>query len=209
MQITLSDIQIRVLGCLMEKEMATPDYYPLSLNALVNACNQKSNRNPVVAYNEDMVLAALDALERNSLSQKTFAGRVPKYEELLVKTLNLIPREASALCILLLRGSQTAGEIKSRSERLCQFTDLQEVMETLGNMGNMDLVTKLPRQPGQKESRFAHLFSGMPESHEEIEMPMPEPEIGKIERMEAEIASLREDIENLKKSFQDFKTQFE
>ncbi|MCF6188412.1 MAG: YceH family protein, partial [Desulfobulbaceae bacterium] len=127
MNILLTDNEVRVLGCLMEKEMATPAYYPLSLNALTNACNQKSNRNPVVSYDEETVVEALNGLREQELARQSNVSRVPKYEQIFSQKFNLITREEAVICILLVRGPQTIGEIRNRSERLYAFQNLDEV----------------------------------------------------------------------------------
>src|SRR5690242_18290369 len=157
---TLDPIEVRVLGALIEKEATTPEYYPLSLNALVNACNQKSNRDPVVDYDADTVYDAVNRLREKRLALTiTGSGRVDKYSQRISETLNLGRRELAVLCALLLRGPQTLGEIKDRSERMFGFTDLQEaeiVLEKLADAPGGGLVRKLVRQPGQKEARYAH-----------------------------------------------------
>src|SRR5579875_896286 len=162
----LDPVEVRVLGALLEKEATTPEYYPLSLNALVNACNQKSNRDPVVAYDDDTVSDALDRLREKKLALTiTGSGRVDKYSQRISETLNLGRRELAILCTLLLRGPQTLGEIKDRSERIYAFADLSEteiVLEKLADWPGGGLLKKLPRQPGQKEARYAHLLSGEP-----------------------------------------------
>ena len=211
MDILLTDDEIRVLGCLMEKEMATPDYYPLTLNALTNACNQKSNRNPIVSYDEETVIYALNGLKERKLVRQSDLGRVAKYEQIFTREQQLVAREQAILCILFVRGPQTIGEIRSRTERLYRFSSLDEVQETITNLEDMKLVGKLPRQPGRKESRYAHLLSGMPE----------EPVIADTSRSEAatmvdrkgelqeQIDELRRTIESLKEEFASFKAQFE
>ncbi len=155
-----------MLGALIEKEATTPEYYPLSLNALHNACNQKSNREPVTNYDEDTIYDAVDRLREKKLALTiTGSGRVNKYAQRISETLNLGRRELAVLCTVLLRGPQTVGEIKDRSERMFSFADTQEteaVLEKLGEWPGGALIKKLPRQPGQKEARYAHLLSGEP-----------------------------------------------
>lgn len=163
MDITFTHEEVRVLGSLLEKEMATPEYYPLTLNALLNACNQKTSRFPVVSYDEKLVLGVLARLQEKRLVWKSDSGRVPKYEQWLVKNNKLINSEASVLCMLMLRGPQTIGEIKAHTERLHEFADLESVDETLNDLIEAGYVMKAPRMPGQKESRYAHLLSGIPE----------------------------------------------
>ena len=163
----LDAAEVRVLGALMEKEATTPEYYPLSLNALVNACNQKSNRDPVVDYDDDTVSDALARLREKHFSLTITGGsRVHKYQQRISETLNLGRRESAILCVLLLRGPQTLGEIKDRSERIYSFADLAEaemVLEKLSTWPTGGLVKKLPRQPGQKEARYTHLLAGEPD----------------------------------------------
>jgi uncharacterized protein YceH (UPF0502 family) len=215
MDILISDTEVRVLGCLMEKEMATPDYYPLSLNALTNACNQKSNRDPVVAYDEKTVVRALDGLKEQQLARQSNVSRVPKYEQNFTRPRNLVDREAAILCVLLLRGPQTVGEIRGRTERLYKFAGLEEVEETLGSLEELGYIRKLPRQPGRKESRYAHLLAGEPESAT-LSPARPEPaalevqaENDKMARLEEELAALRKDFEELKIEFLDLKRELE
>ena len=148
---------------MMEKEMATPDYYPLTLNALLNACNQKSNRNPVVSFDEDVVLYSLNGLKESKMIRQSNISRVLKYEHIFANDLKLVAREKAVICILMLRGPQTLGEIRNRTERLYSLKDLDEVQETLSTLEDTKLVKKLPRQPGRKESRYTHLLSGEPD----------------------------------------------
>ncbi len=158
----LDGVEVRVLGALIEKEATTPEYYPLSLNALVNACNQKSNREPVVSYDEDTVSDALLSLREKKFSVTITGGsRVNKYAQRISETLNLGRRELAILCTLLLRGPQTLGEVKDRSDRMYHFSDLEEaerVLEKLAEWPDAPLALRLPRQPGHKESRYAHLL---------------------------------------------------
>ncbi len=160
----LNDVEVRVLGSLIEKDITTPDYYPLSLNALVNACNQKNNRDPVMALDEEAVRVALDSLQRKALAGPAGGvdSRVTKYEHRLQEVFNFDRREIAILCVLLLRGAQTPGELRGRTERMYQFEALEDVHATLERLGQREppLVTVLPRQPGTKESRYMHLFSG-------------------------------------------------
>ena len=160
----LNDIDVRVLGSLVEKDLTTPEYYPLSLNALVNACNQTSNRDPVVKYDEPTVKSAVDRLRKYSLvrSIQRADARVMKYMHLMRDAMSLEPPELAAMCVLMLRGPQTVGEIRTRSGRLFDFPSLEEVEATLNTLMTRaePLVARLPRQPGQKEARFAQLLSG-------------------------------------------------
>ncbi|MFH0785014.1 MAG: YceH family protein [Pseudomonadota bacterium] len=215
MDIILNAIEVRVLGCLMEKELATPEYYPLSLNALVNACNQKSNRSPVLSLDERTVAGGLQSLKEKHLVRQSDASRVPKYWHDFVKKHNLIRREAALLCLLLLRGPQTAGELRSRTERLCSFDNLEEVFPSLDNLADIGLVTKLPLSPGRKEQRFAHLLAGEPENVEQV-VARQEPimiavtaDTERIAELEKSVAYLKEEMEVLKNEFLSFKKEFE
>jgi hypothetical protein len=164
MNIILNDVETRVLGSLVEKDVTTPDYYPLSLNALVNACNQKNNRDPVMHLEEDAVQEALSALQDKRLAGPTSSAdsRVTKYEHRLQEAFNFTRGETAVLCVLLLRGPQTPGELRGRTERMHRFEDLTEVQSTLQRLMQRDppLVRVLPRQPGTKESRYKHLLGG-------------------------------------------------
>lgn len=211
--IDLTAMESRVLGSLIEKELATPEYYPLSLNALVNACNQKSNREPVVSYDEQTVRDVVDGLVQKELVFRSGVGRVPKYEELFTRKHNFVTRESAALCILLLRGPQTIGEIRGRAARLCTFESLEEVHETLDRLAEWQMVRQLPLQPGQKESRFVHLLGARPE----VAQGEPGsagggdagPQAGRDRNLEQEIDVLRDELENLKREFQEFKGRFD
>jgi len=211
MDIILNEVEVRVLGSLMEKALATPDYYPLSLNALTNACNQKSSRDPVSSYDESTVAAAAADLDKKGLLNRSSVGRVPKYEERFSQKYNLVPRETAALCVLLLRGPQTTGEIRSRTSRLCTFEDLEAVLKTLENLEEWGLVRRLARLPGRKESRIAHLLGGDTNiaQPEEISRPsVAAPDAAeRIEKLEMAVESLQAEIEELKKAFQTFKEQ--
>lgn len=216
MNILLTDNEVRVLGCLMEKEMATPDYYPLSLNALTNACNQKSNRNPVVSYDEETVISALDGLQERKLVRQSNISRVPKYEQVFSKELKLIAREEAIICTLLVRGPQTIGEIRGRTERLYAFSSLDEVQETITNLEYMELVKKLPRQPGRKESRYAHLLRGEPQgtlvetdSRPQAATVIVRKENDRIGELQEQIDSLRRELQALQLEFVTFKSQFD
>lgn len=215
---TLSAPEVRVLGALIEKQLTTPEYYPLSLNALTNACNQLTNRDPVVAYDEQTVVRACDGLREKRLAT-LFHGaesRVAKYRHNLADVLPLAPSEVALLCVLLLRGPQTLGELRSRSERLHGFENLADVEGTLNGLIERQppLVVKLPRAPGTKESRFAHLLSGPPEasvservmSPEPAPTPAPAPASPPIQE---EVAALRRELNELKEQFAAFRRQFE
>lgn len=213
----LNETEARVFGALLEKAMATPEYYPLSLNSLVNACNQKSNRNPVVTFDEVTVVRAIDGLREKQLVVLSEAARVPKYAECFTAIAKLVDRETALLCLLLLRGPQTVGELRGRSERLYGFADLAEVEETLENLAGMDMVGKLPRQPGRKESRYTHLLAGKPEeSLPEADGASPEKatlqvraENERIAELEGEVAGLTEELALLRRDFMEFKAQFD
>jgi uncharacterized protein YceH (UPF0502 family) len=217
MDFILDPVEARVLGALLEKEITTPEYYPMSLNALVNACNQKSNRDPVVAYDDDTVEDAVARLKPKGLMLTiTGAGsRVAKYAHRLSEKLNLGRRETAILCELMVRGPQTIGELRNRADRMHSFADLPEVESVLEHM--TELVTKLPRRPGEKEQRYAHLLSGEPQSvqtfetagHADIGGPEAHPRADRITALEAETARLRDELEDLRRQFADFRRQFE
>jgi uncharacterized protein len=216
--LALNEVEARVLGALLEKEITTPDYYPLSLNALVNACNQKSNRDPVMNLQEDSVRSALRALHENSLARSVSAveSRVTKYEHRLQEAFNFDRREAAIFCELLLRGPQTPGELRSRAERMHHFDDLSEVQSALQHLMNRQppLVKILARQPGTKESRYIHLLSGdvepasSPAVHETLPVASRQ-NIDDFSRLELEVAELRKDIADLKQQFAAFRKPFE
>jgi uncharacterized protein len=207
----LDAAEVRVLGALLEKEATTPEYYPLSLNALVNACNQKSNRDPVVEYDEDTVYDAVNRLREKKLALTiTGSGRVNKYAQRISETLNLGRRELAVLCTLLLRGSQTLGEIKDRSERMFSFADTSEaesVLEKLADWPSGALVTKIPRQPGQKEARYAHVLSGEPALKSVIEAEPPSVAPTRVAQLEQELHQLRREFDELKKRFDNLEAQ--
>jgi len=216
--IVLNETEARVLGALLEKEITTPDYYPLSLNALVNACNQKSNRDPVTNLDEDSVRSALRALHDNSLARSVSAAdsRVTKYEHRLQEAFNLDRREAAIFCELLLRGPQTPGELRSRVERMHHFDDLNEVQSALQHLMSREpaLVKVLARHPGTKESRYLHLLSGDVEPASSLAVRETPAVAGrenadKVSRLESEVAELRKDILDLKQQFAAFRKQFE
>ncbi len=220
MDMVLNEIEVRILGCLIEKEFTTPDYYPLTLNSLVNACNQKSNRNPVVSYEETSVVRGLDGLSEQGLSEKIYKAdsRVPKYQHLFIKKFNLSHREIAVLCRLMLRGPQTIGEIRGHSDRIYKFNDLNEVEEVLNGLMDREqpMLIKLPRQIGRKESRYMHYLSGEPDI-KESERTVPEEgatlqvraENERITKLENELAALHEAFNDLKQEFSEFKSQFE
>ena len=207
MNILLNDIEVRVLGSLMEKSIVTPEYYPLSLNALTNACNQKSNRDPVVTFDETTVVRALDSLREKQLAVLSASSRVPKYAEVFAGTRNLVNREVALIMVLLLRGPQTVGELRGRTERAYKFEDLAEAEATLDELEESGYVTKLPRMAGRKESRYAHLLAG----EVQVEEAAPRLEHAAIVvRAENErITALEEEVQRLRQEFDKFKREFE
>ncbi len=217
MNATLNEYELRTLGALVEKHIATPDYYPMTLNALVNACNQKNHRDPVVSFDETIVAKALDGLREKNLAY-VFHGseaRAPKYGHLFPKAFDLSEAETPLMCVLILRGPQTSGELRSRTQHLRSFGSLAEVETLLQGLSLRDepLVVKLPRQPGSRESRFAHLLGG-PVEMEQSEAPHPTPSVlqrqsenDKIAKLEEEIASLRMELSDLKEQFAEFKRE--
>lgn len=216
MDLVLDPQEARVLGCLLEKQLATPEYYPLSLNALTNACNQKSNRQPVVAYADAEVDEIADRLIAKGVVRKSVVGRVPKYEELFTHERHLVPREAAILCELLLRGPQTAGELRGRATRLYNYTSVEELQETLENLSSWGYLRQLARMPGHKECRFAHLLSGEPTQDSEVEqkaslssLQVSEAFHARVEKIEQEVADLRAELDNLNSTFALFRRQFE
>ena len=210
MDFVLDAVETRVLGSLLEKEVTTPEYYPLSLNALVNACNQKSNRDPWVNYDDETVENGLESLRHKSMvTTITGAGsRVPKYSHRFSEVLNLGRRELAILCELMLRGPQTLGELRNRTERMHKFDDTDQVQAVIDKMP--ELVVKLPRRPGEKEVRFAQLMSGPPDvqAAEAQQQPLT-PRQDRIGALEAEVAQMRQEVDGLKQQFADFRRQFE
>lgn len=218
MERPLDEIEVRVLGCLIEKDLATPEYYPLTLNALTNACNQKSNREPVMLLQETDVVRALDSLRQRQMAHQSAEGvRVAKYCHNLEGLLQLELEELAILAELLLRGPQTVGELRNRAERMQQIGDLQAVEELLQNLAEREepLVMQLPRQPGRKEPRFAHLFAGTPEINETSSLPT-EParrqvaaENDRLAKLEEEVTTLHTELEELRNRLKAFQDQFE
>lgn len=216
MEIVLSPEEARVLGALIEKDITTPDYYPLSLNALVNACNQKNNRDPVMVLDENTVRDALVTLQGKRLAGPASGAdsRVTKYEHRIQEVFNFTRAETAVMDVLLLRGPQTPGELRGRTERMYKFEELSDVQATLQRLMQSEpsLVKMLPRQPGTKESRYAHLLSG------DVEGFVAPPEIasatgagddGRIGRLENEVAELRREVAELREQMESFKRQFE
>ena len=207
-----------MLGSLVEKEVTTPDYYPLSLNALINACNQKSNRDPVMNLDEAAVRDALHSLNDKGLAgtASTAESRVPKFEHRLGEAFNFGRPETAVLCVLLLRGPQTPGELRGRGERMYRFEDLGQVQSALQRLMQREppLVKMLPRQPGTKESRYAHLLSGdvqpgEPELSQAAAITSSSADGERIARLEAEVESLRNDLADLKQQLADFRKLLE
>jgi len=215
MDFVLNEVEVRVLGALLEKELTTPDYYPLSLAALTAACNQRNNRDPLVDFDETTVVRALDSLKTKRLVVQSDLSRVPKYAETLISRLNLLGREAALLMVLLLRGPQTVGELRTRSERAHPFDDLTAVESALAEMLEAGTVKRLPRQAGRKESRYAHLLAGEPLLEDEV-VARPEAatrlvreENDRVEALSQEVERLRAEMEQLRSEFERFKRQFE
>ena len=219
MDVILNAIEVRVLGSLIEKELTTPEYYPLSLNALVNACNQKSNRDPVMSLEEAEVVKALDSLrfKQYALLSGT-GGRVSKYRHALVEKFRFSPAELAVLCELLVRGPQTVGELRTRVERMHPFADLAGVEAVLEELMERTppLVARLPRQPGRKEPRHCHLFAGEPDLSAAEAFPesgagrgRSAADSGQLDRLEAEVSELRQEVSELRQMVAEFKKSFE
>jgi len=216
--LNLTGVEGRVLGALIEKDITTPDYYPLSLNALLNACNQKNNRDPVMNVDEDAVRQSLASLQEKRLAGPAGGAdsRVTKYEHRLQEAFNFDRREIAVVCVLLLRGPQTPGELRGRSERMYRFETLEDVQSALQKL--MDrrppLARVLPRQPGTKESRYMHLFSGdVAPEYTQVVPNLLTASAGdhaeeRISSLETQIASLRSEIAELRRELADFKQQF-
>jgi uncharacterized protein YceH (UPF0502 family) len=214
MPVDLSENECRVLGSLVEKQLTTPEYYPLTLNALIAACNQKSNREPVMALDETAVLASIDSLRERNLVYLYYGStsRAVKYKHMLPSVYELDDAGVAVLALLFLRGPQTLGELRGRSGRMHEFASLGDVQETLDNLATRDepLVAKLPRAAGQKDARYAHLLSGTPSSDAAAaEQVSPAVKGDRIAQLEAEVAGLRSELEELKTSFAAFRTEFE
>jgi len=213
MDIQLSEAEARVLGSLIEKEITTPDYYPLSLNALVNACNQKNNREPVMNLDEEAVRKALDGLQSHRLAgpARGADSRVTKYEHRIQEVFNFTRGETAILCVLLLRGPQTPGELRGRSERMFRFEHLDDVQSTLQRLIERDppLVAMLQRQPGTKESRYMHLLSGDFVPAAEATKVLRDGEQGQVARLEEEFDKLRAEMEEVKRQLADLRRQLE
>jgi hypothetical protein len=213
----LTDREVRVLGALIEKEITTPDYYPLSLNALTNACNQKSNRHPVMTLDEAAVREALDSLGHKWLAAPTSTAesRVTKFGHRAQEVFNFDRRQTAVLCELMLRGPQTLGELRAHAERMYRFDDLETLEATLVKLSERQppLVKKLPRLPGTKEPRYAQLLAGEKPDWAAIEEPVAvaasQASDDRIARLEAEVAELTRQLNDLQQQFAQFKKQFE
>jgi uncharacterized protein YceH (UPF0502 family) len=212
MDIELSPMEARVIGCLIEKQITTPDQYPLSLNALVNACNQKSNRDPVMSVDESTIQSTLDQLSRKHLviERSGFGSRVPKYQHRFCNTefgsLNFSAQELAILCELLLRGPQTPGELRIRAARMASFSEegqLETALESLSSRPDGPFIVRLPREPGRRDSRYAHLFSGAvavpsPVAESATSSVLPSQTPSRLERLEEEVRQLREELKEIK-----------
>ena len=210
----LDVVAVRVLGSLIEKEITTPDNYPLTLNALVAACSQTSNRDPVLAVDEASVSKSLDELARRSLVRGVHRSdsRVMRYRHLMAESMKLHPAETAVLCVLMLRGAQTVGEIRTRTARLFEFVDLTHVDVTLKALMTLPtpLVAQMPRRPGQKEVRYAHLLAGEPQIETTDLVPTADPvETDRIEALEAAVDSLRAELAEMRARFEDFRREFQ
>jgi uncharacterized protein len=218
MEMKLTETEVRVLGSLIEKDITTPEYYPLSLNALVNACNQKSNRDPVMQLDEDAVRDALEGLQQQRLAGPASGAdsRVTKYEQRLQEVFNFTRAETAVLCVLLLRGPQTPGELRGRTERLHRFETLDDVQSALQKLMQREppLAKVLPRQPGTKESRYVHLLAGdvveaeVP-THRAPYVQQNSGDANRLMRLEEEVADLRRELGEVKEQLERFRRQFE
>jgi len=206
----LTDIEARVLGSLIEKQVTTPEYYPLTLNALTLACNQKNNRNPVTSYSEHQVADAIESLREKNLAYVFYgsSSRVPKYKHVMPEVMHLNRAELALMCVLMLRGPQTPGELRGNAARLHEFAGLDEIEHTLNGLISHEqepFVVRLPRQAGQKEVRFAHLLSG----EVQVDAVAETPRVSPRESLEQKVEKLTAEVESLKQQFEEFKKQFE
>lgn len=217
MDLVLDQVEARVLGALVEKDITTPDYYPLSLNALVNACNQKNNRDPVMSLDDNAVRDALQGLHELGLAGPASGAdsRVTKYEHRLQERFNFSRAETAVLCVLLLRGPQTPGELRGRTERMHRFEDLEAVQASLQKLMQREppLTTVLPRQPGTKEARYAHLLSGEIDVSEMVSRAVllvgDSGSDERVSRLEDQVAELQREVSDLKQQVTEFRKQFE
>jgi len=211
-EVQMTPVEARIVGALMEKEATTPDYYPLSLNALLNACNQKSNREPVMELDENSVRDALESLRAKRLAGPTSSAdsRVTKYEHRMQELFNFTRGESALICVLLLRGPQTPGELRGRTERIHRFEELSDVQSALQRLMQRTpaLVAVLPRQPGTKEARYTHLLSGDVE-HAASTLPATHAVESSNSDLEEEVRALRAEVDELKRQFAEFKKQFD
>ena len=217
-ELNLTEVEARVLGALIEKDITTPDYYPLSLNALVNACNQKNNREPVMTLDEEPVRFALASLQERRMAGPAGGAdsRVTKYEHRLQEVFNFERRETALICVLLLRGAQTPGELRGRSERMYRFETLDDVQSGLQRLMEREppLVRVLARQPGTKESRYMHLFSGdagLPEESDPVILQRATTRVEEATRvsvLESDVASLKQEVTELRRQLAEFRDQF-
>jgi uncharacterized protein YceH (UPF0502 family) len=210
----LDVVGVRVLGSLIEKEITTPDNYPLTLNALIAACNQTSNREPVLELDEATVARSLDDLARRSLIRAVHRSdsRAKRYRHLLSESMKLHAPETAVMCVLMLRGPQTVGEIRTRAARLFEFTDLAHVEITLQGLMTLSppLVAQLPRRPGQKEVRYAHLLSGEPQADPpEQSAAEDHGRVDRVTALEQAVAALRAEIAELRARFEEFRREFQ
>ena len=219
MELILDDKEIRVLGSLVEKQLATPEYYPMSVNSLTAACNQKTNRDPVVEYSEDTIRDALESLREKGLATKLYgpAVRVPKHRHLMDERLRLGKSEMAVMAVLMLRGAQTIGEVRARAERMFEFREMAEVEAVLKKLMERSpdpLVTRIPRQAGHREDRYAHLLSGEVAIPEAVDTPPHRTSTGpardeRIEQLEEEVAALKDALEALQTAFNEFRRSFQ
>jgi uncharacterized protein YceH (UPF0502 family) len=211
----LTETEARIVGALVEKQLTTPEYYPLTMNALVAACNQKTNREPVVSFDEQTVSRSLEDLRDKNIVYVFYGStsRVPKYKHMLPQVFELEPSETAVMCVLMLRGPQTIGEIKERTGRLYDFRDLNDVNETLESLLKRDepLITRLERAPGQKEARYAHLLCGEVTSYTPPERSISRGAANdeRVEKLEQELESVKSELSTFRQEFEDFKKQFE
>jgi uncharacterized protein YceH (UPF0502 family) len=221
LETVLSDIEARILGSLIEKQVTTPEYYPLTLNSLTLACNQKNNRTPVTSYSETEVAQALETLREKNLAYVFYGStsRVPKYKHVLPEVMHLSAPEMALMCVLLLRGPQTPGELATRAFRLYEFSGLEEIDSTLNSLIAREpdaLVKRLARQPGQKEVRYAHLLSGEPVIETFVEPGTASSasrrrggDAERVEKLEHDVVALTMEVRRLQQQFEEFKKQFE
>ena len=221
MPLLLTEVEVRALGALVEKDITTPDYYPLSLNALVNACNQKNNRDPVMTLDESAVRDALASLQEKRMAGPASGAdsRVTKFEHRLQEVFNFDRREIAIVCVLLLRGPQTPGELRSRTDRMYHFEALDDIVATLDRLAHREppLAAILARQPGTKESRYTHLFSGEPATSEDLNVALApsfatagtNSAADRLATLEEEVSRLRQELSEVQQQLASFRKQFE